>query len=142
MRWRYVATVGFVLAGGLFVAATHETPAVSEGPGQAAPYYLLWAAMATVGVTVTAAFLVQSIEMRPRSRPAIARSALGVLCALALLGLGEAAVYVAERPSTMDARLAAQTSAFQLFVGGVLGISAAAVCALIVINRRERRAPR
>lgn len=150
MTWKAVLAVGLVAAVALLVWGGNAMPPAQDAPTPAFPWYLMWAAIATVGIALAAAWLTQAASARPRVPGAVGHGAVAVLCAVAVLGLGEAAVYVAKHPpfglcrqrgdhiqcGQQPDRPTANEHAMLLFFGGGGVVAILGAAAVIAINRR------
>ncbi len=91
---RLVLIVGMLTAAALFFSGASST--VSEDGYQASQaWYLMWAGVAAVGVTLATHWLVSAAGARPRRRSDVRSAAVVLACTLVMLGIGEAAVHVA-----------------------------------------------
>ena len=73
---------------------------VVDSPMPPRALYLLWAAFATVWITLAAAWFTSTICARPRQSSSVRSSAVLVACALAFLCVGEVAAYVGKHPNS------------------------------------------
>ena len=127
---------------------------VPDGPTPARAMYFGWAALAALGTSLAAAWVVYEAATRPRRPAALRFTLVALLCAIAVSGLGEAAVYVAEHPSwgicrkMPSGRLqcaqqpnkpASQMKALELFTVGLFVILGSGVLAGYLIDRRHPR---
>ena len=81
-------------AAALFFAGASST-ASEDGYQASQAWYLMWAGVAAVGITLAACWLVSAAGSRPRRRSEVRSAAVVLLCTLEMLGVGEAAAYVA-----------------------------------------------
>lgn len=124
---------------------------VPDGPVPAHAMYFGWAALAAFGTSLAAAGVVYAAASKPR-RPALPFTLVALVCAIAVSGLGEAAVYVAEHPSwgicrTMPSgrlqcaqqpnKPASQLTALELFTVGLVVILGSGVGTAVIIDRRN-----
>ncbi len=91
---RLVLIAGMLTAAALFFAGASST-ASEDGYQASQAWYLMWAGVAAVGITLAACWLVSAAGSRPRRRSDVRSAAVVLACTLGLLGVGEAAVYVA-----------------------------------------------
>ena len=125
-----------------------------DSPTPARTIYFGWAALAAFGTSLAAAGVVYAAASTPR-RPALQFTLVALVCAIAVSGLGEVAVYVAEHPSwgicrTMPSgrlqcaqqpkKPASQLRALELFTVGLFVILGSGVGAAVIIDRRHPQA--
>lgn len=91
---RLVLIAGVLTAAALFFSGASST-ASEDGYAAAQAWYLMWAGVATIGITLAAQWLVSAAGARPRRREDVRSAVLVLVCTLGMLGVGEAAVYVA-----------------------------------------------
>ncbi len=79
---------------------TGASKMVVDAPMPPRALYFLWAAFATVWITIAAAWFVSTLCARPRRANPVRSSAVLVVCSLALLCVGEVAAYVGKHPNS------------------------------------------
>ena len=153
-RVKLVIGAGAALSAALLAAGLTAFPPPHDGPSPARPWYLLWAGICAGGLTLTAALWAYARGTSPdRRTPGEAtRAALLVAVSIAVLGVGEGAIYIAKHPHLgicaqqhgrrvcyqQPNRPAAERRATEVLAAGlaIIGISAVGVEAL---SRRRRR---
>lgn len=90
---RLVLIAGMLTAAALFFAGASST-ASEDGYQASQAWCLMWAGVAAVGITLAACWLV-SAAARPRRRSEVRSAGVVLVCTLEMLGVGEAAAYVA-----------------------------------------------
>ena len=114
-----VLLVGLAIAFVLLRAGASKM--VVDAPLPPHALYLLWAAFATVWITLAAAWFVSTLCTRPRRSTPVRSSAVLVVCALGFLCVGEVAAYVAKHPNSQSSRW----YAIAVFIAGVGAIAVA-----------------
>ncbi len=133
MRGKLVLGIGVTAAAVLFVAALAAVHPYAEGPAYPRPWYLGWAAFGIAGITLTLAGLIQALDARPRRPRVIAGAMVALTCAVALLGVGEASIYVAAHtgPAVGSERGA------QLLLAGLIAVAVLGGGAVAAVHRRS-----
>lgn len=88
------------LATAFVLLRTGASKMVVDAPMPPRALYLLWAAFATVWITLAAAWLAATLCARPRRSNPVRSSAVLVVCALAFLCVGDVAAYVGKHPNS------------------------------------------
>lgn len=156
-RLRVVAAAAVILAGVVAAVVLLRAGGPSSTPDSPTPartIYFGWAALATFGTSLAAAGVVYAAASKPRS-PALQFTLVALVCAIAVSGLGEAAVYVAEHPdwgicrkmpsgrlqcAQQPNKPASQLKALELFTVGLFVILGSGMLAGSVIDRRHPHA--
>jgi hypothetical protein len=132
MRWKLVLGIGVVAATALLVAALVAIRPYAEGPASPRPWYLGWAALAAAGLALALAGLVRAVDARPRRPRAIAGAVVGIGCAVALFGVGEASVYVAAH----SAPAVGSDRGAELLLAGLVAVAALGGGSAAAVHRR------
>ena len=155
MRVKLVIGAGAALSTGLLAAGLTAFPPPHDGPSPARPWYLLWAGICAGGLTLTAAFWAYARGASPDRRAPGEATRAGLLLAvsIAVLGVGEAAIYIAKHPHLgvcaqqhgrrvcyqQPNRNAAERRATEFLAAGVTVTAALAVGVEAASRRRRRR---
>jgi hypothetical protein len=94
MRWKLVLVVGLLVSAALFAAAFATVPQLADVPTPALPIYLAWAGIGGVGITLVLAWL--AVVDTPAER---ARAVVILASAVAILAVGEGAIYIDRHPA-------------------------------------------
>ena len=149
-----MAVIAAGVVGAVVLQRAGGPVSVPDGPVPARAMYFGWAALAAFVTSLAAVGVVYAAAAKPR-RPALQFALVVLSCAIAVSGLGEAAVYVAEHPEwgicrTMPSgrlqcaqqpnKPASQLKALELFAVGLVVILGSGVLAAIIVDRRNPHA--
>ncbi len=145
MRWKVVLVVGLAVSVGLLVAASRTLASHHEGPIPALPISLAWLGAGGVAITLAAAWLL--VVDTPIE---VARGTVVLAGILALLAIGEGAIYVDRHPAygmcvrhgqgraicyQQPNRPEAARHAAELFLAGGAAVAAMGATALVALRR-------